>query len=144
MGLSGGARAFDFSSLDVPYSPSNQGGLSMTYIYDMSNGSSLTYNVGIDYQAEFEINPFPANAQGADASGNPIVKQKGNTQAESRTLLNAYVTWESANENFDITLYGRNLTDETYRQSANPVATLWNFTRHGPPRQIGIQLGYSF
>ena len=108
---------------------------------DVSNGSTLTYNLALHYQDEFELNPFPAN--GAElAAGNFV--QKANTQAESRTLLNGSITWEGSNEQFEVSLYGRNLTDEEYRVSANPVATLWNFTRHGPPRELGVQIGYNF
>ena len=131
----------DYSNLSTPYSPEWNWGISATYFQVMSNGSSLTYNLGIHYQDEFELNPFPAN--GAElAAGNFV--QKANTQAEDRTLLNASVTWESTSEQFEVSIYGRNLTDEEYRVSANPVATLWNFTRHGPPRELGFQLGYSF
>ena len=85
----------------------------------------------------------PASQQGGTLD-NPVLKQKANTQAEERTLVNAYVTWESSNSNFEVSLYGKNLTDEEYRVSANPVANLWNFTRHGPPRHWGVQLGYAF
>ena len=76
--------------------------------------------------------------------GNPIVIAKANTQGEERTLLNAFVTWESCNEKVEVTAYGKNLTDQTYRVGANPVATLWNFTRHAPPRELGLQIGYKF
>jgi iron complex outermembrane receptor protein len=63
---------------------------------------------------------------------------------EERTLVNAFVTWESAAGHLEFSLYGKNLTDEVYRNSANPVATLWNFTTYGPPREFGVQLGYAF
>ncbi len=144
LGLTGDPRPFDFSALDVPFSPEWTAGLTLTYFHDLSNGSSLTYNLNMSYMDEFETNPFPANAQGADASGNPIVIAKANTQGEERTLLNAFVTWESCNEKVEVTAYGKNLTDQTYRVGANPVATLWNFTRHAPPRELGLQVGYKF
>ena len=89
------------------------------------------------------INPAPASQQGGTID-NPVVKAKANTQLEERTLVNAYVTWESAEGQFEVSLYGKNLTDEEYRNSANPVANLWNFTTYGPPRELGVQLGYTF
>ena len=110
---------------------------------NLSNGSVLTYNVSAHYQDEAQTSPAPASQQGGTID-NPVLKQKANTQMEERTLLNAYITWESPSAAFDVSVYGRNLTDETYRVAANPVANLWNFTRHGAPRELGIQVGYSF
>ena len=143
LGLTGPARPFDFSALDVTFSPEVTAGATATYIQSLANERSLTYSLNFHYMSEFETNPFPANAQGANASGAPIVIPKANTQGEERTLVNAFVTWKGG-ENLDVTLYAKNLTDEVYRVGANPVATLWNFTRHGPPRELGLQVGYKF
>ncbi len=144
LGLTGDPRPIDLSDLDVPFSPEWTAGLTLTYFHDLSDGSSLTYNLNMSYMDEFETNSFPANGQGADASGEPIIIQKANTQGEERTLLNAFITWESCNEKVELTAYGKNLTDQTYRVGANPVATLWNFSRHAPPRELGVQVGYKF
>jgi iron complex outermembrane recepter protein len=143
LGLSGPPQPFDFSSLEVPYSPEFNGGASVTYFQDLSSGATLTYNVNFHYQGEAEINPAPASGQGGTIE-KPIIRQKANTQLEQRTLVNAFVTWEAPDNVFEVSLYGKNLTDETYRDSANPVANLWNFTTYGPPREYGIQVGYSF
>jgi len=144
LGLTGDPRPFDLSSLEPPFSPKYNLGIGATYFHDISSGGSLTFNASMHYQDEYETSSFPANGQGADASGNPIILQKAYTQVEERTLVDAFITWQTPNESLDVTVFGKNLTDETWRQSANPVATLWNFTRYGPPRFIGIQLGYKF
>ena len=143
LGLTGAARRFDFSALDVSFSPEVTAGGTMTYIQDLASNASLSYSLNFHYMSEFETNPFPANAQGA-RNGVPIVIPKANTQGEERTLVNAHVSWRDASDKLEITLYGKNLADETYRVAANPVATLWNFSRHGPPREIGMQVGYKF
>ena len=134
----------DLSNLEVPFSPELNYNLSATYFQDLRSGATLTYNLSVNYQDDAQTSPFPANAQGADANGNLILRQKGNTQMEERTLVNGYITYTGADDGLEISVYGKNLTDEVYRVAANPVATLWNFTRHGPPREIGIQVGYSF
>ena len=72
-----------------------------------------------------------------------MIRQKANTQAEERTLVNAFITWE-ASDNISLTLWGRNLTDETYRVSANPVATLWNFARYGAPMSVGVRARFNY
>lgn len=134
----------DLSGLDVPFSPEFNYNVSATYFQDLKNGATLTYNLTVNYQDEAETSPFPANGQGVDANGNLVIQQKANTQMEERTLVNAYISYAGADNGIEISLYGKNLTDEVYRVAANPVATLWNFTRHGPPRELGVQIGYSF
>lgn len=131
----------DLSSLDVPFSPDTTAGLSLTYFQDLQMGG-LTYNVNVHHRSEFQLSPFPANAAGGTAD-DPVIRQKARTQAEERTLVNAYVTWD-VRDDVSLTLWGRNLTDEVYRVSANPVGTLWNFTRYGAPRSAGVRASFSF
>ena len=134
----------DLSGLRVPFSPELTYGVAATYFQDLASGASITYNLNMHYQDDAETSPFPANFQGADAQGNPIIVQKALTQMEERTLVNGFITYNGADNGLEISVYGKNLTNEIYRVAANPVATLWNFTRHGPPREYGIQVGYSF
>lgn len=134
----------DLSGLRVPFSPELTYGVAATYFQDLASGASITYNLNMHYQDDAETSPFPANFQGADAQGNPIIVQKAFTQMEDRTLVNGFITYNGADNGIEISVYGKNLTNEIYRVAANPVATLWNFTRHGPPREYGIQVGYSF
>ena len=132
----------DLSGLSVPFSPETTAGLTLTYFQDLQSGGTLTYSASVHHRDEFELSPFPANGEGGTID-NPIIRQKRNTQAEERTLVNAYVTWDM-NDNVALTLWGRNLTDETHRISANPVAALWNFTRYGAPRSIGLKAALNF
>jgi iron complex outermembrane receptor protein len=67
-----------------------------------------------------------------------------NTQMEDRTLVGLSATWHAKDDRWSATLYGANLTDETYRVAALPVAGLWNFTNYGPPRSFGVTLNFSF
>ncbi len=144
LGLDGPPRPVDLTALTPPFSPKLNFGLGLTYLQDLSSGGSITYNAFVHYQGKFESDPFPANAQGADASGEPIIIQKANTQSEKRTLLDAFIMWQNANQKWGVTLYGKNLTNETWRSSGQAVATLWVFTHHGPPREIGLQARYHF
>lgn len=129
----------DLSSMPVPFSPELNFGVSATYSLDLSSGSSLTFNGSVHYQDEMETQPYPADAQPAG-----VITTKKFTQVEERTLVDAFVRWDSADDAWNLTAYGKNLTDERWRQSANAVAGLWNFTRYAPPREIGFRVGYSF
>ena len=134
----------DLSGLRVPFSPELTYALGATFFQDLRNGATVTYNLNMHYQDDAETSPFPANFQGADASGSPVIVQKANTQMEERTLVNGYITYTGPNGGVEVSVYGKNLGNETYRVAANPVATLWNFTRHGAPREYGVQIGYNF
>jgi iron complex outermembrane receptor protein len=144
MYLPGPPRTMDFSALKPPFSPELNWGVAATYFQGLSSGGSITYNASVHYQDEYETDPFPANGQGADSIGEPIIIQKGNTQGEDRTLVDAFIQWQSPSQTWALTLYGKNLTDETWRSTGQAVATLWNFTHHGPPREIGVVARYHF
>jgi outer membrane receptor protein involved in Fe transport len=91
------------------------------------------------YQDEAETSPFDPNAAARTAGA--VARHPTYTQMEERTLVNANVTYTSADERYYVTLYGLNLTDEEYRVTANSVGALWNFTMYGAPMQWGMELG---
>ena len=57
-------------------------------------------------------------------------------------LVDANITWRNVDDTYYVTVYGKNLTDETYRVGSNSVAGLWNFTLYGEPMEYGIEAGY--
>ena len=59
-------------------------------------------------------------------------------------LVGASIQWNDPSERYRVSIFGRNLLDETYRVSANSVAGLFNFTNYAPPRSYGIELGVKF
>ena len=79
----------------------------------------------------------PANADHSTAGyiDNP-------SKVDAFGLLDASINWET--ENFTVSLFGKNLTDETWRNSAQPVSNLWTWAGYGPPREIGVRLGFNF
>ena len=54
------------------------------------------------------------------------------------------MTYRDSASRWSATLYGTNLSNETYRVAALPVAGLWNFTNYGAPRQIGVTMNLKF
>ena len=129
----------DLSDLDVPFSPELNAGLALTYIWDLGGRGEITFNGSVHYQDEMETQPYPADAQPPG-----VLRPKRFTQVEERTLVDGYVQWDSPERAWNLAIYGKNLTDEEWRQSANAVAGLWNFTRYAPPLQYGVRLGYNF
>jgi iron complex outermembrane receptor protein len=115
----------DFAGYGLPFSPEMSGYISFTYDQEMGDNGSLTYNVNVYHQDEAETQPT-----------NPIY-----SQLEERTIVNANVTWRDSADKYYVTLYGKNLNDEIYRDGSNNVAGLWNFTLYGAPMEYGMEVG---
>lgn len=130
--------ALDLTSLSVPFAAEYQFGIEGNYDVTLSNGGNIQVTAGLHYQDEAETSPFDPNAAAAGIARHPT-----NTQMEERTLVNANITYSSPDERYHLTLFGKNLTNEEYRASANSVGALWNFTQYGAPRQWGLELGFN-
>jgi iron complex outermembrane receptor protein len=126
--LRGTGAPVDLTQFDVPFSPELKYGLNVAYDVPLSSGSRVTLQGDVNYQDVAETDVF-----------NGL-----NTQMEDRTLVGLSATWHAKDDRWSATLYGANLTDETYRVAALPVAGLWNFTNYGPPRSFGVTLNFSF
>ncbi len=131
--------AVDLTDLDVPFASEWQLGLEANYDLQLGNGGAMTFTGGVHYQSEAELSPFDPNAAAAGIARHPTF-----TQLESRTLLNANITYTDPDDRWHLTAYGKNLSNEEYRVSANSVGALWNFTQYGAPRQWGIEFGMNF
>jgi iron complex outermembrane receptor protein len=117
----------DLTQFELPFSPEWKAGLDVSRDF-AAGDATVTLNANLNYQAESETDVFNGD----------------NTQMSERTLLGASVTYTDADDRWSATLFGTNLTNETYRVAALPVAGLWNFTNYGGPRQIGVSLNMKF
>jgi iron complex outermembrane receptor protein len=124
----GGGEEIPLEQFDVPFSPEIKAMLNAEYDMTLASGSWITLQGSLNYQDEAETDVF-----------NGV-----NTQMEERTLLDASITYHEPNDRWSIRLWGANLSDETYRFAALPVAGLWNFTNYGPPRSYGVTLRAKF
>jgi iron complex outermembrane recepter protein len=118
----------DCSDFDVKRTPETTASLGATYKIAFGGGSEMDLNV---------------NATHTDEFFNDIINSES-SKHEEVTLLNASVSYYSANEMFRVALYGRNLTDEEYQTSGLSVADLWNFTTYGAPLTYGVELEVNF
>ena len=140
-------EGLDLTSLDIPFASKWQVGGQAIFDQDLPNGGSITYNLSLHHQSDAEMSPFDPNA----ATGtNPkfgttsVARHPTYTQLESRTLLDANITYTAPNARWYVSLFGKNLLNEEYRVSANSVGGLWNFSQYGPPMQWGIEFGAEY
>ncbi|MDE2304801.1 MAG: TonB-dependent receptor [Gammaproteobacteria bacterium] len=66
------------------------------------------------------------------------------TYADARALLGASITYQGPDDRWYVRLYGRNLTNKLYVESAQNVDPLWIWSFYGEPRFIGGEVGYKF
>ena len=126
--LLGGTADIDLTQFDVPFSPKWKALASVGYDWPLSDGRSVSVDAAANYQSLSETDVF----------------NRVNTEMESRTLFDLGLTYRDRDDRWSATLYGANLTDETYRIAALPVAGLWNFTNYGPPRSFGVRFNVHF
>ena len=79
-----------------------------------------------------------------DYSHDAIFANLSTAYLDSKTLLNASVTYTDGDDRFFVRAYGKNLSDERYRVASQSVATLWTHSQWGAPRTYGIEFGINF
>ncbi len=129
----------DLTSLDIPFASEVQAGVQATYLQPLASGATLTWYLSAHYQDDAEMSPFDPNAVATGVARHPTY-----TQLESRTLVDVNLTYTSPDEKYYATVFGKNITDEEYRVSANSVGGLWNFTQYGAPALWGVEFGMRF
>ncbi|MEP6884559.1 MAG: TonB-dependent receptor [Gammaproteobacteria bacterium] len=66
------------------------------------------------------------------------------TYAQGRALLGASVTYNGENNRWFARVYGRNLTNKLYVESAQNVDPLWVWSFYGEPLFVGGEIGFKF
>jgi iron complex outermembrane recepter protein len=132
-----GGVSCDLSGERLPGAANWTGALAADYILPLDNGSELYSHVGMSFKTQYN----------ADPTGAPF--------AESRyEIWNARLGWRS--DNWDLSLWGNNLTDETYVNitggtvfggvfaPADGGASYENYNSYiNDPRSVGMTLRYT-
>jgi iron complex outermembrane receptor protein len=121
----------DLSGQPVTRAPEWMGSLAGTYSHNVGQGHTIEYRLRASYE-------------GDSVSSYSDVDPAFNTFLQSRTLVDASVTFTDREDRYYLRLLGSNLTDERYRTGALSVATLWIMSAYGPPRYYGIEFGTKF
>jgi iron complex outermembrane receptor protein len=118
----------DLSGNRLPRAPEHTWSLNSTYTFDLSGGSKVDLSAVYAYTDDFYF--APSNQASSFESG--------------YGLLDARVTWRSQGDRWNVSLWGRNLTDEEYRthmiiSNIAGSVDLWNL-----PRTYGATVTYNF
>ena len=129
------------SGNDVTRAPELNAGLDLTWVYPADWGE-LRVIGGVYYEDE-STNYYAIDGPSPGFPGGTPVPQF-NTTLEERTLVNASITYTSPNNAWYIAAFGKNLTDERYRNASQYVGGLWTFSTYAEPRVWGVEIGARF
>lgn len=127
----------DETGLEMRRAPELSYGLSSTMSWDFAGGA-LTWRTSYSWTDEYEAT---------------ITNYYG-TNVEETGIVDSSISFDT--ETWQLSLYGRNLTDEdswTHNYVVNPVrptaddvapGTFWRFAQRRPPREIGAEFLYKF
>lgn len=82
---------------------------------------------------------FNANWTYTDEFFNDIFNTKASVH-ESVGQLNASINLRSDDDRWRVSVFGRNITDESYQASGLGIANIWSYSVYGAPRTYGIEV----
>jgi iron complex outermembrane recepter protein len=131
----------DVSSLPAPQSPEWQARVDLMYEFPLANTGNVML-VGTWMYSD-EVSLVAAGLPAGTMDG--IVNYDGtyiNPLRDASSIFNASATWRSADEDYRVSLFVKNVTDEIYASTGTFVAGLFNFVQVNQPRHWGLELAY--
>lgn len=144
-GIAGGI--VDKSGFKLRRAPDLTAALNVRYEQPLANGAFLVYGLNYSWKDDYYI--IANTVQRPQARDSGLVEAYG--------LLDASISYEA--ENWSLSLWGKNLTDEDYflhvldvgtnyaagpNNTPVPVAGLWTFGTISPPRTYGVEFRFKF
>ena len=117
----------DFSGNKIPMSPELTVNGLIQYDIPLQNDDTITLQADFNYQDEVYF----------DALANPLLRE------DDYWLLNARISWASADDKLEAAAFGRNLGDEEYMVYAFDLSFFgFNEEMIGTPRAFGLEVTY--
>ena len=111
--------------------PETSGALQLSYQSSYDSGLESLMILTVSYEDEQVYNYSD-------------VSRALDTKLDAKTLVDVSYQISDPDNNYSIRAFLQNATDERYRVSAQPVATLWTFEQYGAPRTAGVEMTFSF
>lgn len=120
------------------YAPETSASLSVQYDHPLSNGGSLMVVGNYGWSDEY-VRDSASQRTPKDANGNTLFEP-------SYGILNSRIRYTPAGEEWNLEVWGRNLTDEFYINGGFDTRTVWgyDFTLIGRSREFGLSLNFQF
>ena len=120
------------------YAPENSAAFTIQYVQPFANGASLTVSGNYGWRDEY-VRDAAHQRILIDESGNYVMEP-------AYGILNSRVTYEPAEANWSLALWGTNLTDEQYVNGGFDARQVWgyDFATIGRPREVGLSANLRF
>jgi iron complex outermembrane receptor protein len=132
------------TSTEFEQAPDSQWNVGLQYVADLSNGGSFTTRVDYAYSDQFWRSlPFlRLDWYGAKNNG-PV--PAGFDESGDWGVVNARFSYEPADGQYALSLFGTNLTNE-YMLNSGFFHGIWgyDFSSVGRPREVGVSLNFQF
>lgn len=125
----GGGAGIHYDGNTLPYAPKVTASLGVGYDFELTNGIDAYFRTGYSYRDAIYTNA--SNAKPA-------------FYADSFNTLDARFGVSFLEGNFDVALWGKNLTDTEYELEKWVTFTGNSVSKYGEPRTYGIDLSYNF
>lgn len=123
-----GVVDIDLSGQPVTRAPDLMANADLSYEHMIAGGNRLEWKLRVSYEDE-------------SVASYSDVASEFNAVLDSKTLVDASVTFYDKDDRFFVRAVGNNLTDERYRTGSLSVATLWIMSAYGAPRYYGLEVG---
>ncbi|MBS0373865.1 MAG: TonB-dependent receptor [Proteobacteria bacterium] len=133
-GTTAGGDYVDLSGLDVNRCPKVTATLDGTYTLLLAGAGRVVFDASANYVGK-NLDTYSIALPYASFT---------QTFADARTLINASVTYRSADDHWFVRALARNLGDKRYVGSAQNVDPLWVWSFYGEPRYFGGEVGFKF
>lgn len=124
--LNGDGIITDNSDRDISRAPKWTLGGGISYAADLGDAGLLTFRGDWTH----------VGSQNLLTAGTP------NGRISSYDVVDASVKWDVPGDQFYVSIFVKNLTDELYEVSFTPVGSLFSFHNISPPRRWGVTLGF--
>ncbi len=139
--LDPGTPPVSLAGNDVTRAPELTAGIDLTFTTGGSWGDIRLIG-GVYYEDE-SINYYAIDPPSPGFPGGTPVPEF-NTTLQERTLVNVSATYTHSSGNWYVSAFGKNITDERYRNASQYVGGLWTFSTYAEPEVWGVELGLKF
>jgi iron complex outermembrane receptor protein len=133
-----GGQTQDWTGLRMARAPDYSGNIGFDYTQPISYGS-LFFTTNLTYTSGYPVSNPSVYGPTAPAA----LQRKQRFLQDGFVLLSAQLSWTDPRERYTVTVFGNNLTDETYRLSYEGGA-LGDTGVLADPRTWGVRVGYKF
>src|SRR5690606_37505447 len=118
------------------YAPETSASLGVQYDLPLSSGGHVLFVGNYGWMDEYVRDPANQRIP-EDGEGNTLFEP-------AYGILNARIRYEPAERNWNLEVWGRNLTDERYINGGFDARTVWgyDFTVIGQSREVGLSIGF--